>query len=382
MKGYIRKIETNTGTSWQITIDNGFDASGKRIRTFKTVSGTKREACDVMHEMMSKFKSGTYVEPSKVTVAQYLKQWLETYVKPKLSPTSYDGYRINIEKHIIPTLGTIYVQQLREEDILNLYSKLMLEGRRDGKGGLSAKSVLYVHRNLKEALQHAKIKKVIERNPAEHLQAPKPKKYKTKIYLKGELKELYVNAKGTELEVPVALAIELGLRRGELLGLQWADVDFENRTININNNLVRTIKGIVLRTPKTDSGSRSLVISESLVEILRAHFRRQGEIKVKLGEHYKDHDLVCCNADGTPANPVWFSRKFAKFLSKHGLKKIRFHDLRHSNATLMLKNGIPAKVASQRLGHSSIGITLDLYSHVMNEMQQDAVDKIEKDIYE
>ena len=152
--------------------------------------------------------------------------------------------------------------------------------------------------------------------------------------------------------------------------------------ININNNLVHTIKGIVLRTPKTDSGSRTLVISESLVEILRAHFRRQGEIKVNLGEHYKDHDLVCCNTDGTPANPVWFSKKFAKFLSKHGLKKIRFHDLRHSNATLMLKNGIPAKVASQRLGHSSIGITLDLYSHVMNEMQQDAVDKIEKDIYE
>lgn len=380
MNGHIRKRKTKSGHTWQVIIDVGVDSKGKRKRIFKSVKGNKKEAEKLLTKLLNEMDTGMYIEESKITLKDYLKDWLKTYVEVNLSPTTLDGYRYNIELHIIPYIGDIPLQQLKPMHIQKLYQTLLKEGRRDGKGGLSAKSVRYVHRNLREALEHALKMEMINRNVADLVTLPKVKAYQVSVYDEDEVLTLLEKARGTDLEVPITLAVILGLRRGEMLGLKWADVDFKNHIFVIRNNLVDTSQGLILKSPKSQKGSRIIDIPETLAQLLKRHKKSQLKNKLQLGGHYQDNDLVCCSNDGSFIPPKYFSQKFSRFLVRNDLKKIRLHDLRHTNATLMLKYGVPAKLASQRLGHSSVGITLDLYSHVIGDMQQEVSDKIEAGI--
>lgn len=381
LRGHIRKREFKNCVSWQIIIELGLDENGKRKRMFQSMQGTKKEAEKELQRLINELDGGSYIEETKMTTATYLRSWVKTYVEPNLSPTSIDGYKSNIENYIIPHIGNIPLQKLSPIHLQDMYTKLSLKGRLDGKGGLSPRSIRYIHRNLSKALDQAMKMQIIKKNVATLVTIPKVKPYNAEVYNEAEVVTMINKAKGTDMEVPITLAVTLGLRRGELLGLKWSEIDLDEGKMTISNNLVSTSSGAVLKTPKTNTSCRTLELSEGIVSLLKKHRLAQKENKMKLGSAYIDNDLVCCYPDGNIIQPKNFSKKFSNFLKRNGLKHIRLHDLRHTNATLMLSYGIPAKVASERLGHSSISITLDLYSHVTTNMQKEVADKIESGIF-
>lgn len=374
MTGHIKKRYTQKGTSWQIILDKGVDVNGKRKREYITVNGTKRQAQDELAKIISEYNNGSYIAPSKMTVQMLILQWMTVYAMPQLAPNTVRGYKVNFNKHTIPYLGHILVQRLSSVEIQNMYVKLE-------EKGLSPSSIRYVHTTLREVLQYAYKMRMIPVNPADFVSAPRQGKYKSEVYNAEEVAELLRCAKGTDMELPLMLDLETGLRRGELLALKWSDINWEAHTLTVERNLVCINGEHIFGDPKTKSGNRKLLLSESLIEKLRQHRIRQTEIRLQLGATYQNNHLICCKADGTPYNTGTFSHKFFYLLKKHGLKHIRLHDIRHTNATLMLENGIPAKIACERLGHSGIAITLDTYSHVSPKMQKDAVEKLSSDIF-
>lgn len=374
MTGHVRKRKTKDDKSWQIVLDKGVDVNGKRIREYITYKGNKQQAKNELAKRISEYNSGSYIESSKMTVKMLIDQWLTVYGVPQLAPSTVRGYKVNFDKHTIPYIGHILVQKLTGVEIQNMYTQL-------SKTGLSPRSVHYVHTTLHEVLEYAYKTRLISLNPANFVSAPKQAKYKAEVYNTDEVTKLLSCAKGTDMEIPLMIDLETGLRRGELLALKWSDINWEARTLIVQRNLVCIDGEYKFGSPKTKSGNRKLLLSESLIEKLRQHRVKQTEIRLQLGATYQNNDLVCCRDDGNPYHTGSFSHKFANLLKKHGLKRIRLHDIRHTNATLMLENGIPAKIASERLGHSGIAITLDTYSHVSPIMQKDAVEKLSSEIF-
>jgi integrase len=265
--------------------------------------------------------------------------------------------------------------------IQGFYKEKIENGRLDGKGGLSAKTVMYIHRVLREALSHAVKQQIIPRNVADFVEVPKLKKYRATVLNEDGVQLLLEAFKDTNYYIAVLLGVGVGLRRGEALGLQWKDIDFENKTIQINRSLLPTENGLIFHDPKTEGSNRIIVVSNTIINMLLVAKEQQEKSKKLLGEAYNDIDLVTCWDDGSPINPTTFSQSFGRTLKRNKLPHIRFHDLRHTNATMMLKQKVSAKVASERLGHSTIGITLDLYSHVLKEMQEEAAEKLESVIF-
>jgi integrase len=378
MKGCIFK----RGKKYSVVIELGRDNNGKRIQKWFSGYKTKKEAEKALVTILHQIETNTFINPEKITLAEYLRQWMHDYVEPNLAPKTIDGYKVNIEGHIIPSIGNIPLQKLQPIHIQQFYRSKLENGRLDDKGGLSAKSVLYIHRVLRKALSNALKMQLIPRNVADAVELPKAKTYYAKFLNEKELRKLLNTLKNTDIYIPVLLASCLGLRRGEALGLQWKDIDFENKTISVIRALLPSIGGTpIFHEAKTKTSERTIVISDSIIFELEKHRNKQQRYRKLLGNAYKDYDLVTCLNNGSPINPASFSHTFARTLKKHNLRHIRFHDLRHSNATLMLKHNISPKVASERLGHSKINITLDLYSHVLKEMQEEAANKIDNAIF-
>lgn len=374
MKGCI--VKKKGRSTYSIVIELGRDESGKRKQKWFNGYKTKKEAEKELIKILNQFEENSGFIPEKITLGEYLKNWMKEYVELNLAVKTIEGYRVNVEKHIIPSLGKIQLQKLQPLNIQQFYNEKLKNGRVDGKGGLSPKSILYIHRVLRKALQQAVKLQLINKNPADFVEVPKQKGYKAS-FLDEEQVQKYLKAfSETNLYIPVLLGIGLGLRRGEALGVQWKDINFNSKTVTISRSLLPSGKGLIFHEPKTESSTRTISIPDFVLEELQRHKEQQEDFKRLLGAAYKENDLICCYADGTAINPASFSHMFERAQDKHGLLNIRFHDLRHTNATLMLKSKVPPKVAAERLGHSSIGITMDLYSHVMKEMQEEAANKI------
>jgi integrase len=207
---------------------------------------------------------------------------------------------------------------------------------------------------------------------------PSVKKYRGNVYDAEDIWKLFKAVENTELELPTAISCLSGLRRGEVLGLRWSDVDLKNCTITVSQQLLNTSEGLIFCSPKSEESQRTIKVPGLLLEFLKKQRKQQMDFQSMLGELYKKNNLVCCHQDGSPLHPSTLTKKFAKVLKENNLKHIRFHDLRHSNATLMLKANIPPKVASKMLGHSTVGITMDLYSHVLESMQSEATNAIDQ----
>ena len=236
---------------------------------------------------------------------------------------------------------------------------------------------MYIHSVLREALSRAVENQLVPRNIAAFIDTPKLKKYRASVLNENEVQALLGACKNTKYYIPVLLGVALDLRRGEALGLQWKDIDYENKTMHINRSLLPTENGLIFHDPKTEGSNRLIVVSATVLDLLKAAKEQQEKYKAILGAAYNDNDLVSCLEDGNPINPSTFSQNFGRMLKRNNLPQIRFHDLRNTNATLMLKQNVPAKVASEKLGHSTVGITLDLYSHVLKEMQVEAAEKLD-----
>lgn len=372
MRGHIRK----RGSKYSIIIDIGKDPkTGKRQQKWFSGYKTKKEAQADLARIINELEQNTFIIPSDETLKGYLDYWIEQR-EHNLSPTTIYGYKSMINNHIIPSLGNIKLNELKPLHIQEYY--------KEKSKTLSQTTILHHHRMLRKALEDAKEWQLIKDNPADHVESPKPQKYKSNVLNLDEIKQLLKALESNRLEVPITLMLFLGLRRGELLALKWADIDYKNKTITIQRNLVRggdNGNELIIKEPKTEESIRTIPISDNILKLLKKQEIKQKEEKISLGPHYKENGFIFTTSTGDIINPASFSREFGDFIKANNLKHIRLHDLRHTNATLMLKSNIPAKIASERLGHSNISTTLDLYSHVLKDMERETSDKIDNMIF-
>jgi integrase len=374
MKGHIRK---RGKSSWAIVLDLGRDGAGKRHQKWHTVRGTKKDAERELARLITEIHAGNYVEPSRMLLREYLDRWLKDYAEQSVSPKTYERYEEIIRSHIVPALGGYELSKLRPLHIQGFYTSAVTSGRKDGKGGLSAQTVLHFHRLLHRALGQAVRWQLLARNPAEAVEPPRPQRTEMRVLDDAQIALLLKSLEGSRLHAPGLLALSTGLRRGELLGLRWRDIDLERGCLTVNCSVEQTKQSLRFKIPKTERSRRMVALPSFAVDMLRAHKREQTEARLKLGPAYQNDDLIFPREDGSPWPPDSFSTAFAAFIRGSDLPHVRFHDLRHSHATQLLKHGVHPKIVSERLGHSKVGITLDTYSHVLPGMQEDAARKID-----
>ena len=322
---------------------------------------------------MNDINTGAYVEPARMTVGELLDRWLADYAKHKVSPKTYERYQEMIDGHIRPALGSYVLPKLVPLHIQAFYSHALAHGRKDGKGGLSAQSVVHFHRLLNKVFAQALKWQLLARNPLQAVEPPRPQRQEMRALDEEETASLLSLVAESRLYIPVMLAVTTGLRRGEILGLRWRNVDLTSGTITVVQSLEQTKEGLRFKSPKTHRSRRSIAIPAITVEALRSYRVKQAEERLALGPAYDDNDLACPRPGGGPWPPDEFSTSFSAFVRRSGVRRFRFHDLRHSHATHLLRVGVHPKVVSERLGHSTVGITLDTYSHVLPGMQEDAV---------
>ena len=368
MKGHIRQRSKG---SWTIWVDLGRDPeTGKRKQQTLTVRGGKKDAEKELRAMLTRIEGGARVKPTKMTVGEYLKSWLRDYVATNTAPSTADGYSDIVRAHIIPALGSLPLTALQPSHIQAYYGHMLELGRRDGKGGLSAQTVKHHHRVLYEALKHAVKHGVLIRNVAEAVDPPRPDGKEMATLEPDDVHPLLNAARETPYYTLFYTAIYTGLRRSELLGLRWRDVDLDLATLSVVQTLHHVPKkGYIFREPKTKHGRRLVDLSPSLAILLREHRTNQELERTLLGRLLMLVDLVFCYPDGTPLPPNSVTKAFHRLAKSVGISGIRLHDLRHTHATLMLRQGVHPKVVSERLGHSSVAITLDTYSHVLPGIQ-------------
>lgn len=299
----------------------------------------------------------------QITLGEYLDYWQERYVTGKLKQTTIDGYTNNI-RIIKEHLGNIRLYRLSYRDINNFYINLQRPADDSGTVPKALNSVKYIKRVLHKALEDAILEKIIRENPSKGIKLSGKSDTEYNVLTVEEIFTLRNVVKNTALFLPISLALFLGLRRGEVMGLRWSDISFEDKLISIRNTHVYTSKGTIAQTPKTKHSIRDIPLPDPLLQLLVTEKAKQESNQAFLGDGYKDHNLVCCKPTGEPYAPSYITRRFREVLLSLPITKVRFHDLRHTYATLALEQGVPLKIVSTFLGHSTIAITANIYSHV------------------
>jgi len=364
---------------WQGSILIGYDLETGRPKRKYFYGRTRKEVQEKINEVALKVQAGTYREPSKLTVAEWFTTWLNDYMKPSLRPTTWESYRYQVEGHIIPALGHLRLPQLQTAHIQRLYNDKLKGGRLDGKpGGLSPKSVKYIHTVIHSALEQARKEGMITINPAGAVKLPKQEQPEIKYLTVAEAAIFLATAKDSKHFAAYFLALNTGMRRGEILGLRWRDLDLAAGQLTINQGLVRvTGKGLIFQEPKTALSKRVINLAPPVVQVLKEHKKKQAEYRLMAGGAYdeKGLDLVFANELGEPICPRAFTRVFERLIKKAGLD-VTFHGLRHTFATLALESGVDVKTIQETLGHHSSAFTMDVYSRVTAKMKREAADKV------
>jgi integrase len=370
-RGSLRKRGATWTAYWFVT-----SPDGERQQRSKGGHRTKTEAQAHLTEQLAHLQQGSYVEPSRITVAQYLREdWLPTQAT-RLKPSTLKGYTDIVEGRIVPHLGGIRLAQLTGGQIARMYAELRTSGsRRPGADGLSERSLKHTHTTLHKALADATKRRLIQRNPADDVDSPKPRNIEMKVWAPAEARAFLDHVANHRLRAGFTLALANGLRRGELLGLRWDDIDLDAGVLAVRR--ARVAAGYKVHEGDPKSGrARVLHLDDGMVAELRRHRRVQREERMAAGEAWRETGYVFTSEDGTPLHPQTVAWHFEKAVKASGLPAIRFHDLRHTCATVALSAGVHPKVVQEMLGHSSIAITLDLYSHVVPGMQREAAAKI------
>ncbi len=377
MRGQIIKRSKD---SWTIIAELGKDpTTGKRKRHWQSVKGTKKQAEKELSALIVHIESGGYVKPTKMTLGKYLESWLRDYVTPNTTPRTNDRYTQIVRTHLIPALGSIQLTAIQPHHIQSYYGKALQSGHRKKESGLSPQTIQYHHRVLYEALKHAVKRGILLRNPAEAVDPPKAQRREMPS-IGPENVNKFLEATQDSPYYPIFYtAVYTGLRRGELLGLRWSDIDLDLGMMSIVQTLQQLRNGeFFFKEPKSRHGRRQIALSPSLCILLREYRQNQEGLYLFAGEALKPSDLVFSHPDGSPMRPNSVTRASKRVMASIGLDNIRFHDLRHAHATLMLRQGIHPKIVSERLGHSSINITLDIYSHVLPGLQEAAALRVEE----
>jgi len=318
---------------------------------------------------------GEHFDLTTLSVSAHLKTWSDHMVKHWSPKTAERNLQI-IRNNLKPALGHIKLKTLSTHQIDHAWTQLLDNGRADGKGGLSAQTIKHCHRLLSQSLKQAVKWKFIRSNPADDAKLPTIQKKESNTLSPIQTIELLEALQGHPYYIPVLVAVMTGLRRGEVLALRWKRVNFDTGTISVSESLEQTKNGLRYKAPKNGK-TRTVIISKLLIEELRAFKLKQAEGLFKHGIRQTDEDLLCAQTNGKELNPEDLSRRFPELLVRLGLPRITFHELRHTHATQLLMSGVHMKVMSERLGHSGIGITMNLYSHVLDGMQQDAVNLLD-----
>ncbi|MFC1901372.1 tyrosine-type recombinase/integrase [Chloroflexota bacterium] len=377
MKGSIRKRSTK---SWEVIYDLPVDSlTGKRRQKSQTIRGTKRDAERALREIISSVEQGSYVKPNKITTGDWLRQFLKDCASMSTTGRTQESYSSIVERHLIPALGRVPIAELHAQQIQNYYAEKISKGRADGKGGLSARSVIYHHRILSKALSYAVKMGVVVRNVANDAEPPRADRKSMNTLSQEEIKRFLDAASKTEYYAFFATLLFTGLRRGELLVLRWRNLDLEKAKLMVVESGHKLDNGnYIIKEPKTTKSRRTVVLPNPLMELLKAYRADQELWRVQLGVTLNADDFVFIRPDGSANNPNAVTLAFHRIIKKAGLKKIRLHDLRHTHATMMLQANINPKIVSERLGHASIGITLDIYSHVLPGMQEAAMEQFDR----
>ena len=372
MAGQIIKRGERT---WLIRIFMGRDARGKQKFHHKTIHGTKRDAERYLVAVRREMDLGVFVEPSAMTINEYLDRWLRDAARPRVSQRTADGYAGLLERYIRQPLGHKQLDKLQVLDIQQVYGAMQARG-------LSARIVRHTHSALHNALKQAVKWGLLSRNPSDLVELPKVPHKERRVLSPDEAQDFLHAADALPHGLIFEFALVTGMRPEEYLALQWSDIDFERSTAQVRRALVRHKKSWSFEEPKTARSRRTVYLPPQLVEKLTAHRRKQSEARLKLGAAWQAFDLVFCSEEGTPLSiPNLTYRYFRPILTKAKLPQIRLYDLRHSCATLLLIAEENPKVVSERLGHSTIVLTLDTYSHVLPHMQQSASARLERLLY-
>ncbi|WP_075980811.1 site-specific integrase [Bacillus massilinigeriensis] len=375
MEGSIKKV----GDTWQVRYDAGKDpVTGARKQRKKGGFKTKKEAQKFLSEQLNEINKGTYFEPKDITFSEFLDYWLDNHAKLNTAPKTIEGYSYIINLHLKPSLGNIKIAQLNPSHLQQYYTEKLANGRINGEGGLSAQSVKHQHRVISKSLRDAVKWQFLARNVAEAVSPPKVKKVEMQTWDDKQIKTFLEAAKTSVYYSIYLTTIYTGMRRGEVLGLRWQDVDWENKIIYVRQTL-QPLRGVGLTFKEPKSGkSRSISITSNIIAELRKINEQQFIYKEQFGSEYHALDLVFAQKNGKPIQSPEMARDYRKVVKSTNLPYIRFHDLRHTHATLLFQQGIHPKVVSERLGHSTIGITMDTYTHVLPNMQKEAADQFEQ----
>ncbi len=313
------------------------------------------------------------MKPSKTTLGEFLERWLKDYAWSTLAPRTAEGYESIIRSHLVPSLGNILLTQLKPEHLQQYYSEKLSDGRYDGKGALSQTTVSHHHTCLHRALKMAVKWGLISRSPADAVTPPRPYRSEMKTMNEDEVQALLEIAKTTPYYGLFYTALFTGLRRSELLALRWYDVDLVMGEVSVNRSLHRLRdSSIVTRQPKTAKARRRVALPPSATLVLREHKEKKALEYAMLGLSLKDDSLIFSQVNGKPLLPDTVSHAWVKIVKRANLKHFRFHDIRHTHASLLLKQNVHPKVVQEKLGHATISTTLDLYSHVTPGLQEAA----------
>jgi integrase len=337
----------------------------------KQVYGRSRdEVRRRLAEILNSIEHGTFADARGTTVGQFLDQWLVEVAKPRVRAWTYAGYEVHVRRHLKPALGRIPLERLTAQHVQALLNQKL-------RDGLAPRTVRYLRGTLRTALRDAVRWGLISRNAAALVDGPRVERYAIKPFTPDEARQLLRVIRGERLEALYSVALAQGLRQGEALGLRWDDVDLEMGYIRITKQLQRIHGAPQLVEPKTERSRRTLAMPPMIANALKEHHARQEQERAAAGKHWVDNGLVFTTPTGTPLDGTAVTKGFHRLLERAGLPQRRFHDLRHSCATLLLVQGVSPRVVMDVLGHSQIGLTMNTYSHVIPDLRSDAARRMQ-----
>lgn len=371
-------IEKRGKNSYRLIVCHGFNLDGKPIRHTKTVHGTKTQAKIELAKFVAEVEQGTVIEGKSITFKEFTEIWKRDYGSKELAPSTYRRYLGMLESRILPYLGHFKLDKIKPTDIMKFYDMLdkdtQIRRIKSNNGyrtlkPLSQKTILEHHRLIRAMLHKAVYWQLLFNNPCERVQPPRSRKPKRRYYDDEQCKVLLSNlnelsTENIKYKVAITLTIFTGVRLGELMGLEWSDIDFTNGIVSINkSSQYLADKGVFTKTPKTESSIRDVAIPDFVVSLLVEYKSWYEEQKSIYGELWIDSDRLFVQSDGKPMHPSTISKWFVKFVKEIGLPVINFHGLRHTNATLLISQNIDVAVVAARLGHAQITTTFNFYVH-------------------
>ncbi len=375
---------------WEALMSDGYNRLGKPKTKYLSAK-THGELMKKVDEYKVAKLTGTYIENNKLTVGQWLDEFYSTHIVNRVTLSTQVNDESIIKHHLKPFIGRIKLSELKGRKVQQIYNQLLIDGRVDGKGGLNPKTIRNIHITLHKALEQAVRDDLIIKNPLKSVTLPRMKKKTIEILSPEEQRQLNNACFSHPWGIAVLLTLYSGMRKGEVLGLTWDNIDFENNKLCVTQQLARikdysedakakTRLGIIDDT-KTKTSKRVIYIANVIMDELKKHKKQQEQEKLKWGKAYKDLNMVFCREDGQYIDPGTFRDFYLRTLKKAQIEHKTFHALRHTFATRALESNANIKTVSEILGHASIQITLDTYSHVSQELQQETMQKIVENFY-